>query len=89
MALFVSKVQSEGKVQSPKHLQKKTIVKNVFLVSKTTLQLFIYNTNTVWIEEKYEVFRHLIKDNKYKNNKINKQYGQVRFQFASFMSFFI
>jgi hypothetical protein len=30
----------EVKVQSPKHLQKKTIVKNVLLVSKTTLQHF-------------------------------------------------
>ena len=32
-------------------------------------------------QEKYEVFRHLIKDkdNKYENNKINKQFGQVRF----------
>ena len=34
--------------------------------------LFIWNTNTVWLvfQEKYEVFRHLIKDNKYENNKI-------------------
>ena len=32
----------------------------------------IYNTNIVWIvfQEKYEIFRHLIKDNKYENNKI-------------------
>ena len=46
---------------------------------------YIEYTNTVWIvfQEKYEVFRHLIKDNKYENNKINKQYGrQVRFLFA-------
>jgi hypothetical protein len=36
---------------------------------------------TVWIvfQKKYEVLRHLIKDNKYENDKINKQYGQVRF----------
>ena len=53
------------------------------LVSKTTLQHFLYRILTQWIvfQEKYEVFRHLIKDkdNKYENNKINKQYGQVRF----------
>jgi hypothetical protein len=38
-----------------------------------------------WPSDKYEVFRHLIKDkdNIYENNKINKQYGQVRFYFAS------
>ena len=42
---------------------------------------FWKNGNPVWIvfQEKYEVFRHLIKHNKYENNKINKQYGQVRF----------
>ena len=59
---------------------------------------FIQNTNIFWIvfQEKYEVFRHLIKDNKYENNKINKQYGQVyvftKFQFASshiYVSFYL
>jgi hypothetical protein len=49
---------------------KKTIVKNVLLVSK-----LLYR-NTVWIvfQKKYEVFRHLIKDNKYENNKIQLNY---------------
>jgi hypothetical protein len=37
----------------------------------------IYNTNIVWIvfQEKYEIFRHLIKDNRYENNKVNKQWS--------------
>ena len=34
------------KTQSPKQLQKKTIVKNVLLVSKTTLQHFLYRILT-------------------------------------------
>jgi hypothetical protein len=80
----MGKRSRKGKVQSTKHLQKKAVVKNVLLVSKTTLQHFLYRilTQFVWIvfQEKYEVFRHLIKDNKKnENNKINKQYGQVRF----------
>jgi hypothetical protein len=46
------------------------------LVSK-----LLYSTFYVELvfQEKYEVFRHLIKDNKYENSKINKQNGQVRF----------
>jgi hypothetical protein len=37
----------EGKAQSPKHLQKKQlIVKSVLLVSKTTLQHFLYRILT-------------------------------------------
>jgi hypothetical protein len=36
----------EVKLQSPKHLQNKTIVKNVLLVGKTTLQHFLYRILT-------------------------------------------
>ena len=37
----MEKRSREGEVRSPKHLQKKTIVKNVLLVySKTTVHLF-------------------------------------------------
>ena len=61
---------TRGQSTKSETFEKKNNCKNVFLVSKTTLHLF---------EEKYEVFRHLIKDNKYENSKINKQYGQVRF----------
>ena len=57
------------------------------MVSKTTLPVYttsIQNSNTVWIvfQEQYEVFCHLIKDNKYENYKINNLYEQVRYQFA-------
>jgi hypothetical protein len=75
----MGKRSREGKVQSPTHLQK-TIVKNVLLVSKTTVEhFFLKKTNTVCIvfQKKYEVlhvFHHLIKDNKYGSNKINKQH---------------
>ena len=59
----MGKRSREGKVQRLKHFQKK-IVKNSLQV--TTLQHFLYSILTlVWIEfqEKYEVLRHLIKDN--------------------------
>ena len=56
------------------------------LVSKITLQHFLIRIQTQFgqyvFQEKYEVFSHLIKENKFENNKINKQCGQVRFQFA-------
>jgi hypothetical protein len=39
-------------------------------------------------QEKYGVFRHLIEDNKYENNKINKQHRQVPISWL-FFSFYI
>ena len=71
---------------------------NTLYYQNYSTALFIQNTNIFWIvfQEKYEVFRNLIKDNKYDNNKINKQYGQVyvftKFQFASshiYVSFYL
>jgi hypothetical protein len=51
------------------------------VISPSIFSWLIVNTNTVWIvfQRQYEVFRHLIKDNKYENNKINKLHRQVRF----------
>ena len=77
----------EGKVQSPKHLQKRTNYckkcSQAWLVKLLYRTFYIEYYKHSWIvfQEKYEVFRHLIKDkdNKYENNKINKQYGKVRF----------
>ena len=51
---------TRGQSTKSETLGKKTIVKNVLLVSKTTLQYFLYRIlHTVWIvfQEKYEVFR--------------------------------
>ena len=51
-----------------------------WLVKLLYSTFYIEYYNTVWIvfQEKYEVFRHLIKDNKYENNKLfNKQYGTM------------
>jgi hypothetical protein len=77
-ALYVCK--KNGKKVTRGHSTKsetfeKKHLKNVLLASKTTLQHFLYRILTlVWGISSFNQT-----DNKYENNKINKQYGQVRF----------
>ena len=94
------KGHAKGKVQSPKHLQKRTNYckkcSQAWLVKLLYSTFYIEHFKHSWIvfQEKYEVFRHLIKDKDSKNETTIKLINSMdKYVFSSLhlinMSLFI